>query len=270
MVADSGKRVALRHWPWGPGAAVALVAAALGWGVLHAAALLDLSAEQRALASRAQQLNAPALVAGSPLACLDAVATQSVATACEKAVFASPASVAAAVAYVTAQLALLSDMTAYVARGGRGIDRTLVPLRRALEADPYGFLAYVLETDDGCSGDSCPALAGLPHPERVRTNLVAQTLQHSIAHYRDAWTRLPGEAAAPAGARGTAMAAADQPGKRNLGIELPSADSIPPISIMNPEPKTPVADAERKRASAAQADPVWNPAPPVAQAPAPR
>ena len=46
---------------------------------------------------RAEELAAHALSPGSSLACLDALAGDSVETACEKALFASPANVAAAV-----------------------------------------------------------------------------------------------------------------------------------------------------------------------------
>jgi hypothetical protein len=255
------KIVASVFSPWS--AAGALVVGCLAWAFLHAAALRDLSAERRALEDRAQQLTAPALALGSPLACLDGVASDTVQAACEKAVFATPANVAAAIDYVTARFALLSDMADFAERGGRGIDKTLKPLRRALEADPYGFLAYVLLIQDGCSGESCPALALLPHPDHVRTNLIAQTLQHYVEQYRQAWARLPSEAAAQSrDSQHAAMAEADTPGRHKVDIDFPSAASIPPISIMNPEPKTsPTAEAARKRPSTAQTDPVWTPAP---------
>jgi hypothetical protein len=239
-----------------------LVVGCLAWAFLHAAALRDLSAERRALENRAQQLTAQALALGSPLACLDGVASDTVQAACEKAVFATPANVAAAIAYVTARFALLSDMADYAERGGRGIDKTQKPLRRALEADPYGFLAYVLVIENGCSSESCPALALLPHSEHVRTNLIAQTLQHYVEQYRQAWARLPAEAAEPADPQHAAMAEADAPGRHKVDIDFPSAASIPPVSIMNPEPATsPAAAAAHKRPSAAQTDPVWTPAP---------
>jgi hypothetical protein len=238
----------------------ALALGCLAFAFVHATALGDMSAEQRALENRAQQLAASALAVGSPLACLDGVASDTVQAACEKVVFASPANVAASIAYVTARFALLSDMADYAARGGRGMDETLKPLRRALEADPYGFLAYVLATEDGCSSESCPALAVLPHPNQVRTNLIAQTLQHYVEQYRMGWAGRPDEARAqPPRSQHAAMAEADT--RHRVNIDFPSAASIPPISIMTPEPKTSPAD-EGKRPSAARTDPVWTPAPP--------
>jgi hypothetical protein len=236
-----------------------LAAGCLAFAFLHAAALGDLSAERRALESRAQQLTAPALAVGSPLACLDGVASDTVQAACEKALFASPANVAASIAYVTARFALLSDMAGYAARGGRGIDETLKPLRRALEADPYGFLAHVLVIEDGCSSESCPALALLPHPDQVRTNLIARTLQHYVEQYRMGWAGPPGEARAQPPGQHAAIAETET--RHKVNIDFPSAASIPPISIMTPEPKTSPVD-EGKRPRAAQTDPVWTPAPP--------
>jgi len=283
------KIVASLPWPWGAtGAAAALVVAVVvfvlhrvpnikasrcgliaggalaaggvAFAFVHAAALGELSAERSALENRAQQLTAQALAVGSPLACLNGAASGPVQAACEKAVFASPVDVAASIAYVTARFALLSDMVDYVGRGGRGIDETLKPLRRALEADPYGFLAYVLLIENGCSSDSCPALAVLPHPDQVRTNLTARTLEHYVEQYRKGWVGLPSEATAqPPGSQHAAMAEADT--RRKVDIEFPSAASIPPISIMNPEPKTSSADAA-KRPSVAHTDPVWAPASP--------
>jgi len=244
----------------------ALAAGCLGFAFAYAVALGDLSAERRALENRAQRLTAQALAVGSPLACLDGAASDAVQAACEKAVFASPANVAASIAYVTARFALMSDMADYAGRGGRGIDETLTPLRRALEADPYGFLAYVLVIEDGCTGASCPALALLPNPNQVRTNLIAQTLEHYVEQYRKGWAGLPSEAQSQGASQRAAVAEADT--RHKVDIEFPSAASIPPISIMNPEPKTHPAE-EAKRPSAAQTDPVWTPASPPQLPPPP-
>ena len=60
---------------------------------------------------------AGAIAPGSALSCLDEIAGEAVEVACEKAVFASPEAVAAGINYVTAQLALLNDGTAYAERG---------------------------------------------------------------------------------------------------------------------------------------------------------
>ncbi len=63
--------------------------------------------------------------------------------------------------YVTAQLALLDDGTAYAARGDAGYAAELVPLRTALELDRFGLVAHVLGDREGCTVDRCDALTQL-------------------------------------------------------------------------------------------------------------
>lgn len=255
----------------------------LAWALLQNG---NRAAERLALEARATQLTAQALSPGSPLACLDAVAGEAIETACTKALFASPAGVAAAISYVAAQFTLLSDMSAYSDRGGMDIGNTLGPLRRALEADPFGILAHVLATHDGCTADNCPALRLLHDVGHVRTNLIAHTLDRYVDQFREAWAKSPEAPLAelPGGVEPTGAIA---PGKRKamVNIDFPNADSIPPVSIMNPEPNGPAgANADpRKRAEKPAAarearqpaavapaaaapdqgnsDPVWTPAP---------
>src|SRR5271154_1982647 len=112
----------------------AVLGASLAWAFLDAASVRDRSAERRALEMRAAEFDARTLAPGSPLACLDGLAGDNVESACEKALFAAPATVAAATSYVTVRLGLLADMAAYTKRGGANIDSALLPLRHAPEA----------------------------------------------------------------------------------------------------------------------------------------
>jgi hypothetical protein len=254
----------------------------LAWALLADGAARDRAVERRALEARAAQLNAQALIPGSPLACLDAAIGDSIETACTKTLFASPVYVADAISYVAAQFALLSDMTAYADRGGKDISAALEPLRRAVEADPFGILAHLLSTRDGCAADKCPPLSLLHDASHVRTNLIAQTLDRYVDQYREAWAKLPeGPVAELPDAQPAGMIEPNAPGKRKVtvNIDFPSADSIPPISIMNPEPNGPAeshgAAAKRPEKPAAHevrqpagagaeqvnTDPVWTPAP---------
>jgi hypothetical protein len=241
----------------------AVLTGSLTWAYFGSAAMREQSAERSALELRAGQLTAQALAPGSPLACLDGAAGDAIQGACETAVFATPANVAAAIAYVSAQFTLLSDMTDYVRRGGADIDDAMLALRGGLEADPFGFLAHTLVLRDGCTSEKCPALALLHDPSHVRTNIIAQTLDHYVDHYRDVWAKSADVPVADAADRPSgAVADANAPGKRKVmvNIDFPSAASIPPISIMNPEPKTPVPpDPAHKREGTAQTDPVWTP-----------
>ena len=117
--------------------------------------------ERRALDDRKTALMAGSIAPGSALSCLDELAGEAVEAACEKAVFASPEAVASAVKYVTAQLALLIDGTAYVARGDAAYASELAPLRTAIELDRFGLVAQVLKERDGCTVERCDALARL-------------------------------------------------------------------------------------------------------------
>jgi hypothetical protein len=268
----------------------AVLGAAVAWAFLGRSAGQDNDADRRALELRAEELTAHALAPGSALPCLDAVAGNDVETACEKSLFASPASVAVATSYVAARLALLSDVVAYVKRGGGNIDATLLPLRRAVEADRFGFLAHALVVRDDCTSQDCKALAALSDASHIRDNLNASTFDGYLNRYLTAWNQ-------PAD---TPMAdAATQPGAQAphkiVNIDFPTAASIPAVSIMNPEPAgkpapaaagnaNPAADGQagsaqkkgRKQAANPPApssaptdtpvDPVWTPAPPASQA----
>ncbi len=250
----------------------------LAWALLQNGEARERAAERRALEARAAQLTAQVLRPGSPLPCLDTVIGETIEAACTKALFASPASLAGAISYVAAQFALLSDLTDYADRGGKDIGNTLGPLRRALEADPFGILAHVLATRDGCTADKCPPLRLLHDASHVRTNLIAQTLDRYLDQYREAWSKLPEGAVAELPAAQPAGAIEpNAPGKRKVtvNIDFPSADSIPPISIMNPEPNGPAESRKRPEKpaphdvrqpgaaghEAANPDPVWTPAP---------
>jgi len=219
----------------------AVLGAALTWTLVAHSSSADRGDERRAFEQRADELSARALAPGSPLACLDALVGDSLKAACEKVLFASPANVAAASAYVAARLALLSSMTAYVAQDGANIDDVLLPLRRSLEADRFGFLAQVLAVRDGCTSQNCKALAVLHDASRVRANLSAQTLAQYLEHYAALWAAAPDGVLADATRPSSMAAQPNAPGPRRIvNIDFPTAASIPPISIMNPEPGGPV------------------------------
>ncbi len=222
----------------------AVLGASLAWAFLDAAVVRDRSAERRALEMRAAELNAQALAPGSALACLDALAGEGVETACEKALFAAPATVAMATSYAAARLALLADMVAYAGRGDASdIDSVLLPLRRSLEADRFGFVAHALAVRDGCSSQNCTALALLHDPNRVRANLSGQTLDRYIDHYLTVWSQTPESPVADLTSSPPAPMGPPGARKVTVNIDFPTAASIPPVSIMNPEPPRPAAAA---------------------------
>ena len=215
-------------------------------------------AERWALELRAQELTAQSLAPGSPLACLNGVVGDGIEAACEKEIFASPESVAATISYTAARLTLLADLSAAAERGGANLGDLLLPLRRSLEADRFGFLAHVLAMREGCTSERCRGLALLHDAGLVRANLADATLDRYLDHYRPLWAKSPDGSLAdatqvePNAARRSPV----QP-SRMVDIDFPSAASIPPISIMNPEPKGPVLPGV---AAAAAANPNPRPA----------
>jgi hypothetical protein len=220
--------------------AAAILGSVIAWAVIDRASG-DGGAERRAFEIRAQQLNALAVAPGSPLACLDALAGDSVETACEKALFGSPASVAAASSYVAAELTLFSSAATYAERRGAGVEDVLAPLRRSLETDRFGFVAHVLAIRDGCTGQNCKMLALFRNADRVRANLGTNTLDRYLEHYATLWgAGLEGPVADNAQSQGAAAAPPNQPTHKIVNIDFPSAASIPAVSIMNPEPTGPV------------------------------
>jgi hypothetical protein len=232
----------------------AALGAVITWSVVDRGASGERAAERRLYEAQAERLNALALAPGSPLACLNALAGEIVETACEKMLFVTPAGVAAASSYVAAQLTLLSNLVGYRRDGGTGVDNLVATLRRPLEADRFGFVAHVLAVRDACTGQSCETLALFQEPSRVRATLAAGGINHYLDHYAALWGT-PTEAVV---VEGTASPSA--PSRKLVNADFPSAASIPPVSIMNPEPSGPVLPGVAAAAAA-------NPNPPASGAP---
>jgi hypothetical protein len=145
--------------------------------------------------ARAIELAMRAATSGSAFACLDVVANAEVEQACESALFATPVAVARAVAYVDARISTLAASAPLAARDPHyraSFDR----VRRALEADRYGFVAHVLRTR-GCETETCAELKLLGNTEHVVANMKAQTFESRVTAAAPAWPSNPLSAAAP-------------------------------------------------------------------------
>jgi hypothetical protein len=224
--------------------AFVLLAALVGLVVIDQVVRRDLAGDRQALVARAQELNARATMPGSALACLDAMAGETVETFCEKALFATPQATAAAVSYVDAQLALLAAGNQQLRRGDRSHEDMLANLRRAAELDRFGIVAHVLSVRHGCTAEQCAAFAMLNDARRVSRNMTGHTYDAIVDRYAAAWPAAgshpvagnapPAIAEAPAGAplAGAPLAGAKLPNN----LFLPSSSSIPAVSIMNAEP----------------------------------
>jgi hypothetical protein len=247
----------------------ALIAA----GVLAVFAVVDhldtreRAAERRALEARASELTARAIVPGSALACLDAAAGETVEASCESAVFANPEAVAAAVSYVAARLALYEDGLKYATRRDRTFAATLTGLRQAAETDRFGIVAHILATRDRCTAERCPSFDALGSAGRIKLNLRNQTFLTLVARHAAGWNvaKVTPDAAAPVAEAPTGTVPTTAPTASVIpNLNFPSANSIPPISIMDAEPQRPAPPAE-KPPPMPGSEPVFNPKPPPAE-----
>src|SRR5260221_1662786 len=121
--------------------AIVAIAVSAGWLYFQRMERQEQAAEFRLLDERLAALLVRAVAPGSALSCLDELAGETVEAACEKAVFASPEAVSAAVAYVTAKLALLVDRNDYARRGGPTPASGLAPPLPALQGGRFGIVA---------------------------------------------------------------------------------------------------------------------------------
>src|SRR5262245_9182946 len=224
-------------------AALILVGAVAAFLGIEAWSRLDLRSERRELDARAQDLFMRATMPGSAFACLDPLVGDVVESACEKAVFQTPESTAAALSYVAAELTLLADFTVHARKAGSEVPLALGNLRRSIEGDRFGLVARVLAVRDGCTPGSCPAFALLTDPGRVAVNLSGRSYELYVERHAAAWpagTKSPAVAATAAAANaGEADPQPPAPSTPRSGLFFPSAASIPPVTIMNAEPQLP-------------------------------
>jgi uncharacterized membrane protein YciS (DUF1049 family) len=224
--------------------AIVLVAVVAGYFYLQNRSDQERAAARRSLDERSAALMARAIAPGSALSCLDELAGETVEAACEKAVFSSPEAIAAAVSYVTAKLSLLADGTEHAQHVDTDFAAELVPLRTALELDRFGIVAHVLR-HEGCTADRCDSLARLNDTSHVLVNLREQPFDEEVAKYAAAWNApgrgSPLDDSTVAAAPPPAPPANPTPGPASVAprFDFPSSQSIPPVSIMAPEPAAP-------------------------------
>lgn len=236
---------------------VAVVGIAI-WAA-HAWSVSARDAERRRLEGRIAALEAVALAPRSPLSCLGTGANETLVSACERVLFASAETVAAALSFTRAGLALMQEAqtrlpNAATKSAGSG-------LRATLQQDRFGFTAHALELHFGCTAQSCPALSVLPDSARVLANLREGLFERKVAAHSAAWQSAPAPAPEPPAAV-SELTHVPLPST----FTLPSADSIPPVSIMDPEAgaapssTTPAAPARTGGSSSAAPPPRTAPA----------
>jgi hypothetical protein len=200
-------------------------------------------------AASADRPSSPSMTAASlpALACIDDLAGDAVLNACEKVLFGTAESTAAAVTYAASQLSRLTSV-GDVAAANRNLTPELESLRRAVERDRYGLMAYVLIARDRCTSAACPAFRSLTNSRQVASNMDERVYEGLVVRYSGTWNAPPAAAAPPAGV--LAGLPPGMPTGKPTNAEFPSASSTPPVSIMTPEPTTPPARAAAPPAAA--------------------
>jgi hypothetical protein len=195
------------------------------------------------------------------LSCIDELAGDAVLAACEKVLFGSAESVAAAVAYAASQITLLTSL-GDVATANKGAGSDLRALRRAVERDRYGLMAYVLTVRDRCSPSACRAFRSLTEPRQIVTNMEDRVYESLVTRYAASWNT-------PQAAAGMIAALPPSlPTGKPTNAEFPTSASTPPVNIMTPEPPLGAAPKPSSATAAAPASPAA-PRPAAATPPAP-
>jgi hypothetical protein len=219
--------------------------------------------------SATSQAAPPAMAAAPALACIDDLAGETVLTACEKTLFGSPESAAAAISYAATQITRLTSL-GDVATVNRNLTPEVESLRRSIERDRYGLMAYVLVARDHCSPQACAAFRSLGNSRQIMTNMDDRVYEGLVMRYSASWgapAAAPAIAAMPSGALAALPPPAGMPtGKPTTMIDFPSASSTPPVSIMTPEPGAPGSAAPRAAAPARPAAAAAAPNAPAAPA----
>ena len=164
---------------------------------------------------------------------------ETVELSCEKSLFGSAEAVAAATSYVAARVLLLSNGANYGRRNHATYEDAMPGLRRTLEIDRFGFVAQVLANTYNCSAEACTLFGLFNDNTRLRANLKERPFDAFVARNSTAWSTPPSGptvASAPPTTPPPAPTTAGGPSPVPPGFKVPSASSIPPVSIMNPEP----------------------------------
>jgi len=185
------------------------------------------------------------------LSCVDDIAGETVLAACEKILFGSPESTAAAVSYAASRLTRLTAL-GDVAAANRNMTPELQALRHSIERDRYGLAAYVLLARDHCTPSDCAAFRALTDHNQIVANMDERVYDGLIVRYAASWN-----APAPVGAVAALPSSlpTSMPTGKPTNAEFPSAASTPPVSIMNPEPVPGQAAARANTASTRPAAP---------------
>ena len=189
-------------------------------------------------------VQAPLAASLPALSCLDGIAGESVESACEKALFATADSTAAAVSYTAAQITRLSSF-GNAAAADKAMTPDLNALRRTIERDRYGLVAQVLMTRDGCTSTACAFFLSVTNTVQIAGNMNERLYDGLVGRYAPLWNAAASSAPTPPPA---VLGSAGPSQGRPLSGDFPSASSIPPVNIMTPEPAAQGAQSAPRQA----------------------
>src|SRR5207247_8846783 len=143
---------------------------------------------------------------------------------------------AAALAYAASQI---TRLTAFgdVAAANANMTPELQMVRRAVERDRYGLMAYVLVARDRCTPSDCAAFRAVTDRNQIVANMNERSYEGLVVRYAPSWN-MPAVTPGPVAALPPLT-----PLGRPTNAEFPTAASTPPISIMTPEPGQPTTAA---------------------------
>jgi hypothetical protein len=243
---------------------IALIAfvGSVAWLVVY----VGMIQQRRVIEERIAALRAQAVASGT-LACLER-ATEALQASCAQSLFASPGVISTAGIYIASRLDAMKAARRYSGPRTPQFDDAVAALERSLQEDPFGLAADILVRREGCTAERCEAFSLFADPARLADNIRNKTFDANVARYTAAWGALqPGapQSAAPAG-----VPALTPGGETRAPIpdkyQLPSAASIPPVSIMTDEPPR---AAQTPAAKDRPAAPPQEAAAPAAEAPTP-
>jgi len=204
-----------------------------GFGTSGSRTASDPPIDYRATAS-------PQIAAAPALACLDGMSGDSVESACEKAVFGSPDTAAAAVSYAASQISRV-----IAANSARAPTPEQQLVKRVVERDRYGLVAQVVSVRDRCVVTDCPLFRVLSDSSQIRSNMNDRLYDALVARYSPSWSSAAASPPSPAAGLLTGVPAAT--GRPN-SVDFANSTAIPPVNIMTPEPPAqPVAGMPKQQ-----------------------
>src|SRR3954454_14592491 len=242
---------------------VTVIITVLALGIAAAASFRGFGPAADSASETTAFVQPPTNAALPALSCIDDLAGDIVLGACEKALFGSAETAAAAVSYAASQISRLMAF-GDVATANRSLTPELQTLRRAVERDRYGLMAQVLLARDHCSPSNCAAFRALTDNHQITANMEGRVYDGLVARYAPLWNAPAAVAAAPA-----PMLAPAMPTGKPTNADFPSAASTPAVSIMGAEPRAAAASARPPQSSPSAANaPLPLPRPSAADAPA--